>query len=291
MKDLGLIGLGVMGAAMASNLIEAGFSLRVWNRTASKAAPLVERGARHAETPAEAAAGAEAVISIVADDEALRRVTYGNEGILYSLSSGAIHLSMSTASPEAAVELARAHTERGSHLLAAPIFGSKGNAIARNFWVIASGASPEVFERCRPIFDAISAGAHYCGAEANAAPRLKLIGNILISSAVATMAQAFALAEGLGLGADEMMEVIGHVFNSPLYERYGTRLVSRDFEVFFPLKLMLKDLRLALEMAASVGVPLPHASATREMVVAAIGCGFADADAAGSLLRTWEARG
>ncbi len=275
---------------MAANLIDAGLSLRVWNRTASKAEPLVQRGALRAESPAAAAAGAEAVITMVADDDALRKVTYGDEGILYSLSAGAIHLSMSTLSPEVTTELAGAHAKRGSHLLAAPVFGSKGNAVAHNLWAVASGASPGVFESCRPVFEATCSGVRYYGGDAAAAPRLKLIGNMLISSAAAAMVQAFALGEQTGLSAQNVMEVISHVFNSPLYERYGSRLVKRDFDVFFPLKLMLKDLRLVLEMAASAGVPLPHAAATREMVVAGIGRGFADADAAGSLLRTWEAR-
>jgi 3-hydroxyisobutyrate dehydrogenase-like beta-hydroxyacid dehydrogenase len=290
MKDIGFVGLGVMGAPMAAHLLQAGFAVRVWNRTAEKAEALLAQGARRATTPAEAAAGAEAIITMVADDEALRHVVHGSDGILYSLSAGGVHLTMGTVSPQLLRQLTHEHRECGTHLLAAPVFGSKESAVGKKLWAVVGGQAA-AFERCRPVIEAMCAGGTYLGEDPGAAAQMKLIINMLISTAVAALVQAFTLGRAGGLAADKLTEVVRRVFASPLYERYGTRLEKRDFDVYFPLKLMLKDLRLVLEMAAAAGVPLPHAAATREMVVAAIGRGFADADAAASLLRTWEATG
>jgi 3-hydroxyisobutyrate dehydrogenase-like beta-hydroxyacid dehydrogenase len=287
MKEIGFIGLGVMGSAMAGNLLSAGYSLRVWNRTASKAKPLVERGASTAASPAEAAAGADAVITMVGDDDALRQVCYGERGLLEALPAGSLHLSMSTVSAALIAELARAHRQRGSWLLAVPVFGSKEAALSKKLWAVAAG-DRAAFERARPLIEAMAHGVAWLGPDPNAAASLKLIGNLLISAAVAGIVQAFTLARQAGLTAEQVMDMIHHVFDSIVYERYGRRLVARDFSLHFPLKLMLKDVSLGLELGASLGVPMPLAAAVREMVVAATGQGYADKDAAASLLETWE---
>ena len=288
MKNVGFLGLGVMGSGMAGNLLAAGYALRVWNRTAAKAEPLVAQGARRAATPAEAAAAAEAVITMLADDAALREVSYGAAGLLDALPRGSLHLSMSTVSAAVTAELAQAHRQRGSELLAVPVFGSKEAAMGKQIWAIAAG-DPQAFQRARPLIEAMSRGVAFLGEDPCLAAGMKLIGNLLISSAIAAMVQAFTLAGRLGLTAEQMMEVIHQVFDSIVYERYGRRLVARDFSVHFPLKLMLKDVGLTLELGAAAGVPLPHAAMVREMVVAAMGRGCADKDSAGSLLETWEA--
>ena len=288
MKNVGFLGLGVMGSGMAGNVLAAGYSLRVWNRTAAKAEPLVAQGARRAATPADAAAGADAVITMLADDAALREVSYGAAGLLDALPRGSLHLSMSTVSAAVTAELAQAHRQRGSELLAVPVFGSKEAAMGKQIWAIAAG-DPQAFQRARPLIEAMSRGVAFLGEDPCLAAGMKLIGNLLISSAIAAMVQAFTLAGRLGLTAEQMMEVIHQVFDSIVYERYGRRLVARDFSVHFPLKLMLKDVGLTLELGAAAGVPLPHAAMVREMVVAAMGRGCADKDSAGSLLETWEA--
>jgi len=288
MKNVGFLGLGVMGSGMAGNLLAAGYALRVWNRTAAKAEPLVAQGARRAATPAEAAAAADAVITMLADDAALREVSYGAAGLLDALPRGSLHLSMSTVSAAVTAELAQAHRQRGSELLAVPVFGSKEAAMGKQIWAIAAG-DPQAFQRARPLIEAMSRGVAFLGEDPCLAAGMKLIGNLLISSAIAAMVQAFTLAGRLGLTAEQMMEVIHQVFDSIVYERYGRRLVARDFSVHFPLKLMLKDVGLTLELGAAAGVPLPHAAMVREMVVAAMGRGCADKDSAGSLLETWEA--
>lgn len=291
MKNVGFIGLGVMGVPMASHLVDAGYSLRVWNRTAEKAEAFVAekggKGAARATSPAEAARGADAVVSIVADDAALRQVTCGESGLLAALPSGAVHLSMSTVSGQVTAELAEAHRARGSELLSAPVFGSKESALARKLWAIAAGRR-DAFDRCRPLLETMAQGVIYLGEDPAIGARMKLLGNMLISSAIAGMVQAFTLAGRVGVPAEKVMEVIRFVFNSPVYERYGSRLVERNFTLHFPLKLMLKDLTLMLEMGAAAGVPLPHAAVVREMVVAGLGQGRGERDAAGSLLETWE---
>ena len=287
MNKIGFIGLGVMGAPMAAHLLAAGYSLRVWNRTAAKAESLVGKGAARAATPAGAAADADAVITMVADDAALRQVSYGQVGLLTALPAGAVHISMGTVSAEVAAELAAAHRARGSEFLSAPVFGSRESAAVRRLWGIASGA-PGAFRRCCPVFEAMVQGVTYVGEDPAAAAWIKILVNMLISSAIASMVQVFTTGQRLGVPPATVMEVIRSVFNSPVYERYGSRLVSRDFSLHFPLKLMLKDITLMLEMGGAAGVPLPHAAATREMVVAAVSQGFAEKDAAGGLMQAWE---
>lgn len=291
MKTIGFVGLGVMGVPMASHLVDAGYSLRVWNRTGAKAEAFVAekggKGAACAASPAEAARGADAVITIVADDAALRQVTYGESGLLGALPAGAVHMSMSTVSGQVTAELAEAHRARGSELLSAPVFGSKESAEAHKLWAIAAGRR-ESFDRCRPLLEAMAQGVIYLGEDPAIGARMKLLGNLMISSAIAGMVQAFTLAGRVGVPKEKVLEVIRFVFNSPVYERYGSRLVERNFAVHFPLQLMLKDLTLMLEMGAAAGVPLPHVNVVRDMVVAGLGQGRGERDAAGSLLETWE---
>lgn len=288
MKTIGFVGLGVMGAPMAGRLLSAGYSLRVWNRTAAKGDDLVNMGAARASTPAEAAAGADAVITMVADDAALREVTYGAHGLLSQMAPGTTHISMSTVSPEAVTELARAHRQQATELLCAPLFGSKEAAVNRKLFCIGAGPR-DVFDTWVPALDVMAQGGVYVGEDPAAGARIKIIVNMLISTTVASLVQAFACGARSGIPAGRVMDVVRAVFDSPMYERYGGRLVSRDFDtVHFPLKLMLKDVELMLDLGAAAGVPLPHAAASREMIVGAIGQGFADQDAAGGLMQTWE---
>jgi len=291
MKTIGFIGLGVMGVPMASHLADAGYALRVWNRTAAKAEAFVAgragKGVARAASPAEAARGADAVISIVADDAALRQVSYGDQGLLAALPAGAVHVSMSTVSGQVTAELAEAHRARSTELLATPVFGSKESAETKKLWAIAAGCR-EAFDRCRAMIETMAQGVIYLGEDPAIGARMKLIGNLMISSAIAGMVQALTLASRSGVPKEKVLEVIRFVFHSPVYERYGSRLVERNFAVHFPLKLMLKDLALMLEMGAQAGVPLPHVNVTRDMVVAGLGQGRGEGDAAGSLLETWE---
>lgn len=284
---IGFVGLGVMGAPMASHLASAGHQLKVWNRTAEKARDLVALGAIQAKTPAEAADGADAVMTMLADDAALRDVTLGDEGLLNTLPRGAVHVSMGTVSGKVTADLAAAHTAHGSALIAAPVFGSKESAVTKKLWGIASGP-PSAVERCRPALEAMTQSVKYLGPDPATAANMKIICNSLISGAVAGMVQAFATGAQSGVSPAQIMDVIRLVFNSPVYERYGSRLVERNFAVHFPLKLMLKDISLMIDMGMRSGVPLPHASATRDMLVAGVGQGFGDEDAAGGLMRAWE---
>lgn len=273
---------------MAGRLLEKGFVLTVWNRTAAKAEELVKKGARRAGSPGEAAAGADAVITIVANDDALRQVTRGEAGLLAAVAPGAVHLSMSTVSAGVTEELAAAHRENGAQFLAAPVFGSRESAGVGKLWGAASGPR-EVFERCRPVLEALTQQLIYLDENVASAARMKIVVNSLISAATAAMAQTFTLAERSGLEADKLMEVIRAVFNSPVYERWGSKMAAREYSVYFPLSLMLKDVNLVLQMGAEAGVSLPHAAATREMIVAGVGQGYGEADAATALLRAWEA--
>ncbi len=149
---LGFIGLGEMGRGMAQNLLAAGHELTVYNRTRARAEPLREQGARVAESPAEAARGNQAVVSMLADDKAVEDVVLGDEGVSHGLAPGAVHVSSSTISVELSQRLATVHQARGQGYVAAPVFGRPDAAAAKQLWVVAAGRGADV-DACLPIFD------------------------------------------------------------------------------------------------------------------------------------------
>src|SRR5476649_1353169 len=176
---IGFIGLGNMGAAIAHNLIKAGHTLTVYNRTRSRAEPFESLGARIADAPGEAAAGAEVLVTMLADDRALESMIFAPGNAVQSLPAGAAHVSMSTISVALSRRLAEQHRQNDQHYVAAPVFGRPDAAAAAKLFVVAAGPATQV-ERCRPIFDAIGQKTFPGGDDAPAANVIKLAGNFLI---------------------------------------------------------------------------------------------------------------
>jgi 3-hydroxyisobutyrate dehydrogenase-like beta-hydroxyacid dehydrogenase len=273
---LALVGTGNMGSPMARNLLRAGHHMIVYNRTRAHAEPLRQAGAALADSPAEAARGAEAVITMLADDVAVEQAA---QGFFEALARGALHVGMSTVSVALARRLSEAHSARGQHYVAAPVFGRPAAAEAAKLWIVAAGAAAQV-ERCRPIFDAVGRGCSVVGADPWLANAVKLSGNFLIAAMLESLGEAFALVRKSGVDAGQFLEIVNAaLFNSPLYANYGGAVAKEQFEpAGFKLRLGFKDLRLAQEAAESAAVPMPVAGVLRDRFLAALARGEGDLD-------------
>lgn len=276
---VGFVGLGSMGSAMARNLIKAGHDHKVYNRTRSRAEALSSEGAVVADSPGGAAAGAEVVITMLADDPAVEAVVFGPGNILESLPVNAIHVSMSTISVALSRRLAAAHSERKQTYVAAPVFGRPDAAAAAKLFIVASGPSPAV-ERCRPLFDAMGQKTFVAGEEPTAANVVKLIGNFLITTVIEGLAESFALVRKSGLDSGQFLEILTNsLFSAPIYKTYGGLIAAEKFEPpGFKLPLGLKDNRLLLAAAEEKSVPMPMASLVRDRFLSALAQGLGESD-------------
>jgi 3-hydroxyisobutyrate dehydrogenase-like beta-hydroxyacid dehydrogenase len=273
------IGLGNMGAPMAANLRRAGHELVVYNRTPDRAAPLAAQGARVARTPREAAAGAEALITMLADDAAVEAVMFGQDGALEGLPRGAVHVSMSTISPDLSRRLLAEHAARDQGYVAAPVFGRPEAAQAAKLWIVAAGRA-DVLERCRPLLDALGQGVEVVGDDPPKANVVKIGGNFLLAAAIEAMGEAFALVRKHGIDPARFIEVVnGRLLRSPVYENYAKIIVGGHWTPpGFKLRHGLKDIRLALGAGDEADAPLPLASLMRDRYLSAMAWGWADAD-------------
>jgi 3-hydroxyisobutyrate dehydrogenase-like beta-hydroxyacid dehydrogenase len=266
MARIAVVGLGGMGSRIAARLLDAGHELTVWNRTAAKAEPLVERGARAAATPRDAVEGAEFALTMVADPDALAAVTEGPDGVVAGLRPGAVYLEMSTVGPQAVARLAEA-VPAGVDLLDAPVLGSHDEAEAGQLTIFVGG-SDEGYERARSILGILGkplhVGSHSHGAAA------KLVANSTLFAVIGAFGEALALADGLGLSREAAWQVLASTPVGPQVERRRPAVESGEYPPRFPLSLALKDARLVEEAAAEAGVELKLAHAAREWLERAV---------------------
>ena len=257
---VGLVGLGNMGSGMAASLLKGGHDVSVYNRTASRAQPLVENGARHATRVADACRG-DAVITMLADDDAVEGVVFGDAGIISNLAKDAIHVSSSTISVALAERMAAAHTARGQRFVSAPVFGRPEAAAAAKLFVAVAGA-PDVVDQCMPLFDSIGQKTFRFGHKPPDANLVKLSGNFLISSVIEALGEALALIGKAGLDQHQYVDFLtSTLFNAPVYKTYGGLIADKKFEpAGFAAPLGFKDNRLVLAAAEKLRVPLPLAS-------------------------------
>src|SRR4051794_14502104 len=279
---VGFIGLGSMGQGMARHLVKAGHEVRVWNRTAARAKPLVTAGATQAKTVAAACADAAVVFTMVADDGALIDVVSGGEneaGIAEALGEGDVHVSLSTISTDLSVRLAEAHADAGQHFVAAPVFGRPEAAEAGKLTIVAAG-DEAALARVQPLLQVMSQKVFLVGPDPQAANLVKLTGNFLIAAMTEALAEAFALLQKNGIDRRQFLEIVnGNLFRSPVYEHYGTLIADgRHSPAGFRLALGLKDVRLVLGAADASTVPMPLASLVRDHLVSAVARGKGDLD-------------
>lgn len=291
-ETIGFIGLGSMGLPMAANLIDAGYALKIYNRTLEKAQPLVDVGATLEASPADVAAASDVVVTMLANDQALEDVVLGRDGLLEKLSVGGIHVSMSTVSPAIAQTLADRHRQCGTTYLAAPVFGRPDAAASKKLWICVSGQSTAK-ERVRPVLNAMGQGVFDFGETVEAANIVKLSGNFMIISAIEAMAEAFTLAEKNGIDRTQLAELFGQtLFACPIYQNYGRLIAQEAYEpAGFKLALGLKDVTLVLQTARASQMPMPLASLLHDRLMAAVAKGNGEIDWTGLALEASESAG
>jgi 3-hydroxyisobutyrate dehydrogenase-like beta-hydroxyacid dehydrogenase len=271
--NVGFIGLGHMGAAMARRLLRAGHEVTVYNRTPGKAQGLIDRGARRAAQVADACQG-DAVITMLADDAAVEEVVFAERGVLRSLGERTVHVSMSTISVALSERLADAHATAGRRFIAGPVFGRPDAAAEGKLFILAAGA-PEVVDVCKPLFDAMGQKTITVGEEPRAANLVKLSGNFLIASVIEALGEAMALVRKAGIDPRRYYELLtSTVFTGPLFANYGGLIANQTFQpAGFAAPLGEKDLRLALAAAETLRVPMPLASLVHDRLQTVIARG------------------
>lgn len=287
---IGFIGLGNMGAGMAANLLKAGHEVTAYNRSQDKVTALAEQGAKPAKSVPDACGG-DIVITMLANDDAVEGVTFGDGGIITSLRPGAVHVSSSTISVALSERLTGAHAEAGQRFVAAPVFGRPEAAAAAKLFVVAAGAGTALQE-VSPVFDAIGQRTFVVSEKPTAANLVKLSGNFLIASAIESLGEAMALVSKAGVDKNDYLEILtSTLFGAPIYKTYGGLIAREEFEpAGFAAELGAKDVRLVLAAGEALQTPLPIASLLRDRFLTLLANGGGSLDwSALAKVAAWEA--
>ncbi|AYL94696.1 NAD(P)-dependent oxidoreductase [Mucilaginibacter celer] len=276
---IGFIGLGNMGTPIAKNLLAAGYQLQVYNRTLAKIDELGTEGVTRCQSPAEAANSVPFVISMLSDDTVLRESVTGDGGILKTLQPNAVHISMSTISPDTAEELAALHEQAGNRYLASPVFGRPEAADARKLWICISG-DEQTKADARPILDCLGQAVIDFGDKTAGANVVKIAGNFMIMASMEMMAEAYTLAEKNGLDRVQVSEFFGStLFAAPIFQNYGKAIANKQYQpVGFKSKLGYKDARLAFKLSQTSEMPMPTVNTVHNRLLTAVAKGWGEAD-------------
>ncbi len=273
-----VLGTGIMGAAMARNLLAAGMEVRAWNRSREKAEPLTGDGAKVADTPAEAAGGADFLLTMLSDADTIAEVV-GDGDVLSSLAEGGVWLQMSTVGAEGNERLGDLASGSGVAYVDAPVLGTKQPAERGQLIVLASGPE-EVRERCEGVFDPMASKVLWLG-PAGEGSRLKLVVNNWIAGLLAVLAETVSLAEALGVDPSRFLEVIeGGPLGLPYAQMKGKMMIEGDFPASFSLKLARKDIGLILEAARANGLQPAVTEAVAARFDEALAAGHGEEDMA-----------
>jgi 2-hydroxy-3-oxopropionate reductase len=257
---IGFIGLGLMGKPMAGNLLKAGFPVVVWNRTKARTDELVHEGARLGASPRDVAAQADVLITIVSDPPAVEQIMWGADGVLAGLRRGSTMIDSSTISPDLARRAAAACTEKGADYLDAPVTGGDWGA-KKGELIFMIGGKAEVFERVKPVFEALGKRFFLLGPN-GAGQTVKLAMNLILALEVEALAEALALVGKAGIAGEKLVEVMqSSMARAGVLDVKAPSMLKNEFPASFPLRLMHKDIRLALELASKEGITLPAAAA------------------------------
>jgi 3-hydroxyisobutyrate dehydrogenase-like beta-hydroxyacid dehydrogenase len=262
---------------MAANLLKAGYELTVWNRTASRADSLVAQGAKLAASPCDLAAASEVIFTIVSDPPALESVLWGDSGVFAGMRSGSVLVESSTVSPGLEKRVSAAAAAKGAEFLEAPVTGGTWGA-EKGDLVFMVGGNAETLQRVEPVMSAMGKRFFHLG-PVGAGQTVKLAMNLLLALEVEAFAEALALVTHAGIAGDKLFEVMqSSMGRSGLLDLKGAMMLKGEYKPSFPLRLMHKDMSLALDLANQLGVPLPAAAAAREILSATKGASTEDVD-------------
>src|SRR5256886_11977333 len=285
-KAISYLGLGTMGSGMASNLLEAGYELTVWNRSAEKCEPFRRNGAHAADSPADAVRVVDLVMYSLSNDQAVEEVVFGSKGILSGIKEGQIAMDISTVLPATSLREREAYTKRGVDFLDAPVFGSKNESANAKLWIMAAG-NKAIFEKVKPVLERLGQTVHYFGKNGNAAA-MKLVGNLIVALEMEALAEGLVLAQKAGLNLSTVMGVVKAAdFRSSLLVNNGQNILERDFSTSFALKLTLKDAGLIEKFAESLESPIPTLRVVEKNLASAVALGFGNENAS-SLIKALE---
>jgi 3-hydroxyisobutyrate dehydrogenase len=263
-KHIGFIGLGIMGAPMARNLIKAGFELTVFNRTSFKADKLAQEGANNATSIRELAQNCTLIITMVSDTPDVEEVILGQKGIITGIQAGSVVIDMSTISPEATRRIASFLENKGVDMLDAPVSGGEQGAIAGALSIMVGGAPP-VFDRCRPVLEALGKNIIHVGIN-GMGQTVKLMNQILVVGNLNAVVEALAFAHAQGINPQKAIEAVKNgAAGSWQLSNLGPKIINRDFQPGFMIDLIQKDLNLISEAASLINLPLPVTSLIHQM--------------------------
>ncbi len=263
-ESVGFIGLGIMGHSMAHNLLRAGFDLTVWNRTASKMVPLVDAGAHQAQSPTDLARRCDIVVTCVSDTPDVEEVVLGDAGVIHGCQTGSLLIDCSTISPEATKAIARQLSEAGMAMLDAPISGGSEGAVKGTLSIMVGGDVDQV-ERARPFLDAMGRTITHVGPN-GAGQTVKLVNQILVVGTMLAVGEGLLFAQAGGLDLDKTLAAVsGGAAGSWMLSNRGPQVMRRDWRPGFTIDLQQKDLRLVLEAADQLGIPLLGTSIVFQM--------------------------
>ncbi len=277
MAKYGFLGLGIMGSAMAANLVRAGFEVTVWNRTGERCAPLVALGARQADTPREVAATCDVTFAMLADPDAALAVLEGPDGVLSGIGQGRGYVDFSTVDDATANAIASQIVARGARYLEAPVSGTKKPAEDGTLIILAAG-DRGLYDEVAPALDKLGKKRLFLG-EVGQGARMKLVVNAIMGSMLAALGEGLALGLKGGLDGTEILDVLdAGAMACPMFRGKGPMLLSGEYPTSFPLKHMQKDLRLALALSEKLDQNLALTAASNELFKRARIAGHGDED-------------
>jgi 2-hydroxy-3-oxopropionate reductase len=276
-QQVGYIGLGIMGRPAALNLMKAGYQVRVWARRAESMAPLEAAGASAGTSPADVAAHSDVVFINVSDTPDVEEVILGEGGIIHGARQGSVVVDMSTISPIATIALSARLGESGVEMLDAPVSGGEQGAVSGTLSFMVGGKA-EVFERVRPLFEVMGKNITRCG-DAGAGQVTKACNQIVITQTIAAVGEAFVFARRNGVDpANVRQALLGGFAGSKVLEAHGQRMLDHDFDPGFKARLHRKDMRIVLDTAAELGIPVPGAAVGAQYINALVGGGEGELD-------------
>lgn len=276
-QKIGWIGLGKMGVPMSQNLLKKGYSVTVYNRTKDKTKALADQGAKVADTPKAAAAGADVIISMISDDPVLEAVSYAPNGAFEGAKSGAVFIDMSTVSPEASARVAEAGKGKGIRYLRAPVSGSTALASAGTLTIFASGPK-DAYDECADIFASMGQKHFHVGL-GEEARYLKLVMNMMVGLTSAMAAEALTFGEAGGMNWEQMIDIVNaSVVASPLMGYKAQLLKSRNYAPAFTVSQMAKDFDIMIDAGRAKNVPMPVTALVRQFWGAMIAKGKGEQD-------------